>query len=311
MAYNNVMSRTDVAALIPEQVSQAMMTSVTAQSAALSLFRRINLSTNQTRFPVLSALPVAYFVNGDTGLKQTTEVNWANKYINVEEIAAILPIAESVLDDINFNVWDNVRPALEGAIARALDNAIFFGVNKPASWPADIVASAVAAGNTVARGATQAQGGVAQDLNNVFAAVEGDGFVVDGVVSRTSMRSVLRGQRDTTGQALADLTGNEMWGVPIRWMMPGLWPAGALHVDFIAGDFSQGIIGIRQDLTYKILDQAVLTDGAGAIQYNLPQQDMIALRVVARYGWTVANPINYEGANDATQFPFAVLREAT
>ena len=40
MAYNNVTSRTDAAALIPEEVSNEMMGKATEQSAALSLFRR-------------------------------------------------------------------------------------------------------------------------------------------------------------------------------------------------------------------------------------------------------------------------------
>jgi HK97 family phage major capsid protein len=309
MAYNNIISRTDAQALIPEQVSRVMLGNVVEQSAALALFARVGMATNQTRMPVLAALPVAYFVNGDTGLKQTTEVSWSNKFLNAEEIAAIVPIPEAVLDDASFDVWGTVRPLMETAVARALDAAILFGVNKPASWPAAIVPGAVAAGHAMARGtAAPEEGGIAQDFNSLFALVEDDGFDVNGVAASRRLRANLRGARDTTGQLLADLGAGEVWGVPLRFGARGLWPAGVDQPVAVLGDWAQGIVAVRQDVTYKILDQAVLQDGAGAIVYNLAQQDMVALRVVARYAFQVANTLNAEGPNDATQYPFAVLR---
>jgi HK97 family phage major capsid protein len=201
--YNSIISRTDVQALIPEDVSNQMLETLTTESAALSLSTRIPVSTNQTRLPILSALPTAYFVSGDTGIKQTTEVNWANKYLNIEELAAIVPIPEAVLDDASFDVWGSVRPLLEGAIARALDAAILFGVNKPASWPTDIVTTAVAAGNMRTRGvATAAQGGIGEDFNQLFATVEADGYAVNGIATKTLYKSLLRGARGTDGQPL-------------------------------------------------------------------------------------------------------------
>jgi hypothetical protein len=92
--------------------------------------------------------------------------------------------------------------------------------------------------------------------------------------------------------------------------MTGLWPAAAT-AEAIAGDFTQGIIGVRQDLTYKLLDQAVITDATGLVIYNLPQQDMVALRVVARYGFQIANAMTWENPTDATRYPFAVMQNAT
>ncbi|MEO6467494.1 MAG: phage major capsid protein [Acidimicrobiia bacterium] len=311
MAYSNIISRTDAQATIPEQVSSAMMANLMTESAALSMFTRVPVSTNQTRFPVLSALPTAYFVNGDTGLKQTTEVNWANKYLNIEELAAIVPIPEAVLDDTSFDVWGSVRPLLEQAIGRALDAAVFFGVNKPSSWPSDIVTAAAAASpaNTYTRGtSTAAAGGIAQDLNLLFGKIETDGFSVNGIAARTSFKQIIRGARDTTGQALADIGAGTLWGEQLRFVQSGLWPtAGTGAAEAIAGDWSQGVLGVRQDFTYKILDQAVIQDNTGAIQFNLAQQDMVALRVVFRVGWQVANTINYEQGTEAARYPFGVL----
>jgi HK97 family phage major capsid protein len=311
--YSNVISRTDAQALIPEQVSQQMLMNLQTESAALSLFTRVPVATNQTRFPVLAALPTAYFVNGDTGLKQTTETNWANKFLNIEEIACIVPIPESVLDDTSFDVWGMVRPLCEQAIGRTLDAAVFFGVNKPSSWPSDIVTAAAASSpaNTQARGAsTQANGGVAQDLNLLFGKIETDGFTPNGVVARTSFKQIVRGARDTTGQALADLAAGTLWGEPLRFVQAGLWPtAGTGAAEAIAGDFNQGVLGVRQDFTWKVLDQAVIQDGSGAIQYNLAQQDMVALRVVFRVGFQVANTINYEQTTEASRYPFGILTQ--
>jgi HK97 family phage major capsid protein len=314
LPYNNIISRTDVQALIPEDVSNVMLHNLEAESAALTLSTRIPVSSNQTRLPILSALPTAYFVSGDTGIKQTTEVNWANKFLNVEELAAIVPIPEAVLDDASFDVWGSVRPLLEQAIARALDAAILFGVNKPASWPTDIVTTAVAAGNMRTRGvATQAQGGIAEDFNQLFATVESDGYAINGVVAKTLYKSLLRGARAVDGQMLADLAGGTLYGEPLRIIAPGLWPAGAtppgLNAEAVVGDWSQSVVGVRQDFTYKLLDQAVLTDASNVIQYNLAQQDMVALRVVFRVGWQTANNINYENSGaEATRYAFGVMR---
>ena len=72
MPYNDVTGRTDAAPLIPEEVQRQIVQDTVQQSAALQLFRRVNMSSKAYRMPVLSALPTAYFVNGDTGRKQTT-----------------------------------------------------------------------------------------------------------------------------------------------------------------------------------------------------------------------------------------------
>lgn len=310
MAYDNIISRSDAQALIPEDVADVVSTGTISQSAALTSFRRVPLSTNQQRVPVIAALPTAYFVNGDTGLKQTTEVNWTNKFLNVEEIAAIVPIPENVLDDTSFDVWGSIRPLLEEAIGRTLDAAIFFGINKPASWPTDIVAAAIAAGNTATRGtATAAQGGILGDISNAMGDVEADGYDVNFMMALRTWKGLLRQTRSTTGERLMEVGpgGSSVDGMTVQYPMRGLWPTGAGTAEAILGDASQAIIGVRRDLTYKVLDQAVIQDNAGNIVYNLAQQDMVALRVLARYAWQVPNPINYDQSTEGSRYPFSVV----
>lgn len=312
MAYNNIISRTDAQATMPEEVSSVVMTNVVRQSAALQLFRKVQMSRAQQRIPVVSALPVAYWVSpSDTGLKQTTEVDWTNKYLNAEEIACIVPIPEAVLDDAGFDIWTSIRPLLEESIGRTLDSAIFFGTNKPASFPSDIVTTAIAAGNTVTRGTNAAAaGGIAGDLSDLQGTVEGDGYDVNGYVAATVVKGRLRQARSTLGTRLVEINPNDIDGTNVLYPMRGLWPTGSGSTELIGGDFSQGIIGVRQDLTYKVLDQAVIQDANGAIQFNLAQQDMVALRVVARFAFVIPNAISYEQPTEANRWPFAVLREA-
>ena len=315
MAYNNVTSRTDAAALIPEEVSNEMLGKATEQSAALSLFRRVPVGRAQVRFPVLSALPVAYFVGGDTGLKQTTEVAWSNKFLNIEEIATIMPVPDNVLADVDANIWDEAMPLLTEAFGRTLDAAIFFGTNAPSSWPSDITTAATAAGNDVTEAATAAQGGFFGDLDNLYEKIEADGYEVDGWVASTAAKSKLRKARDTQGRKLDEtrVAGDlqTLDGLPVAYAMRGLFPAGGgagTNTRLFAGDFSQFVLGVRQDITMKILDQAVIQDNTGAIMFNLAQQDMTAVRLTFRVGWQVSNPINNEQAVEASRYPAGVLK---
>lgn len=313
MAYNNIISRADAAALIPEDVASDIIKRLPEQSAALSLFRRVTMSRAQQRMPVMAALPVAYFVNGDTGLKQTSEAGWSNKYLNAEEIACIVPVPEAVLDDTAFDIWAETRPFIVEAVGRTLDAAVFFGVNKPATWPSDITTAAVASGNEVTQGtATPEEGGVYGDIGDLFSTVEEDGYDVNGIVAGRGYKGLLRKARSTTGELLdgggAETPANQAYGVSIQYPMRGVWPTGAGSVNMIAGDFTQGILAIRQDLTWKILDQAVIQDNAGVIQYNLAQQDMVAMRVVARFAWQVAETPTPEAVAGA--YPFGVMKAA-
>ena len=103
--------------------------------------------------PVLDMLPLAYFVNGDTGQKKTSKMMWDKKFITAEEIAVIIPIPEAVLDDSDYDIWGEVRPRVQEAFGKVIDGAVLFDVNKPDSWRDGIVTTATNAESVVTFGA--------------------------------------------------------------------------------------------------------------------------------------------------------------
>jgi HK97 family phage major capsid protein len=307
-AYDAIISRTDAAPLIPEEVSYDILSRVPEQSVALSTFRTKNMGRKQVRIPVKSALPTAYFRNGDTGLRQTTEIDWTNKYLNAEEVDCIVPIPKTVVADVEMNIWDDVKPDIIEAIGLTIDAAILFGTNKPSSWDAAIAVAAAAASNTVTRTtASQATGGIAKDISDVMAKVEAQGLDVNAFIANRTLRSKFRAARDTTGQKLLDVSPKQIEDIDVKYGAPGTWPSGTGAAELFAGDATQGIIGVRQDLEWQILDQAVIQDNTGAIVYNLAQQGMVALMVTARFAWAVPNPINRTQPTEASRYPFGVL----
>lgn len=314
MVYNSLTSRSDVAALIPETVSTAMLGKATETSAVLRLFGRIPVPGGTLRFPVLSALPVAYWVSGDTGLKQTTEVGWSNKYMTVEEIAVILPIPDNVVADVQErNLWDEAMPLMIEAFGRTLDSAVFFGTNAPASFPANVVSASNSAGNTVTQGTNAAAaGGFLGDVDDLYGKVEADGYDVTGFLANISAKPFLRKARDTTGQRLdagrvaGDLASID--GYPVVYPMRGLWPSGSGSTFMIGGAWDNFIVGVRQDITMKVLTEAVIQDNTGQIIYNLAQQDMTAVRLTFRVGWQVKNIINNDNPNEATRYPAGIIK---
>lgn len=298
-----VISRTDVDSLIETQVANEIFEGVIKDSKALSMFRRLpNMTSDKTKLRVLDSLPVAYFVDESTnnGRKNTTKMAWDKKFINAAELAVIVPIKENVLNDSSIDIWAEVRPRIVEAFAKKIDNAMFFGVDKPTDWRTGLVPSVITAGAEVTE-----TGKLYSDINDVMTKVEESGYEVNGILGGVGLKGKFRMMTDTTGQPL---NTTEIGSIRRAFMDNGVWDKSKSTL--IAGDFSQAVYAIRQDVTYKILDQAVIQDTDGSILYNLAQDDMVALRVVMRLGWEIPNPVNALNETE-TRFPFASLKPKT
>ena len=321
MAYSDVITRTNAAALIPEEATKGIIKEIPQASACLSLMKRLpNMSRKQLRMPVLSALASAYWLTGEatgtieaaTGLKQTTNMAWESKYVYAEELAVIVPIAQQVLDDSDYDIWAEVKPSIVEAFGIKIDEAILYGTNKPTEFPDDIVTLAAAAGNTVSLGTGADLYDDIWSENGVLQTIRADGYRPNGIIAGLTMEGRLDGLRSSDGQPLnlvADPAGKE--GIyRIKGQKVVIPTNGAFDETsslLISGDWSKAVYAMRQDLTFDIAKEATIHNATGEVQYNLFQQDMVALRVTMRMGWQIPNPINRVQGTATNRCAFGVL----
>lgn len=310
----NAIERSQAEALIQEQLIDTIQQDAPAQSVFMSLARKLpNMTSATTRMPVLDALPMSYWVNGDTGFKTPSSMEWDKVYLNAEELAVIVPIPENVVDDASFDIMGEVQPRIIEAIGQRIDQACLFGLNKPASWPKGIAPAAIELGQTVTIG-SDLYDDIMGDAG-VIAQVEETGRMVTGAVAAMSMRGKLRGLRTTDGAPIfkSDMQGSTQYaldGAPLYFPQNGAFTSGSKAM-MIVGDWSRAVYSIRQDVTVKILTEGVIHDPSSKeLLYNLPQQDMIALRVKFRMGWALPNPVTLmnSAAKATRKIPFAVLQ---
>lgn len=312
--YANIQGRGDLyqPTMLPDQLSKEIIQTVPQKSVIMARARKARMSTKVAKQPVLASLPDAYWVNGDTGLKETTKMAWSGVSMTAEEMAVIVPIPDALVADSEIPIWEECKPLIVEAAAKLLDAATIFGTNKPASWPAAIIPGAIAAGNTVEIG-TGADIGV--DFASLGEKLALDGFDMNGFIARPGMRWSLIGLRDASGRSIyqppqqsglnqAQGAGT-LYGYPLNEVTTGVWnPATAT---MLGADWDKIVVGIRQDITFQMFSEGVLSDDTGKVILNLMQQDSKALRMVFRCGFQVANPITRLNSNASTRYPAGVL----
>ena len=277
-------NRSDVSTLIENAYSQVLLDAAAAGSQALQAFPTVNLGTKTTNLPMLASLPQAGWVTEDvgdsSGTKPTSEVRWKNVTMVAEEIAVIVPVHENVIDDATTDILTEVSMLAGQAIGQKLDQAIFWGYGKPASWTSSSLytaASGASQTNTITSGAANADdivGAVHKSAKDLSAL----GLMPDTLCANLTFRYDVVNLRDANG--LPIFRDESFAGFNTSFSQNGTWDnslATALVVDS-----SRVRVGVRQDIQVKFLDQATVNS------INLAEKDMVALRFKARYGYVLS-----------------------
>ena len=178
-------------------------------------------------------------------------------------------------------------------MAEALDVAVLFGTGAPAGFPTGGIKTAAGAA------ATGADAPAAVDA--AAAAVEAAGGVVNGIAASTRIGTAMR-QAYLAANALPDQApGNTLYGWPV--VVTADWDDTA--GDALVGDWNYLLVGVREDITFDLSEDAILQDAAGEIIANAFQEDLTAMRCYMRVGVALGSPISTVTEAAALPFEFA------
>src|SRR5215469_6837006 len=297
--------------LVPQPLAATIIQEAPKASAALTLMNRTTLSSKTQRMPVLDVLPMAYWVGGDTGMKQTTQMAWQNVIMVVEELACIVPIPIAYLDDAEVPLWAQVQPRITEAVGALIDSAVLWGINKPATWGESVFTGAGKSGHYVIEG-TGADLGV--DVATLGEQMAQTGYTVNGFAAMPGMSWKMTAIRSAQGLPIYQpnmqgTPGGTLYGYDMKEVDNGSWVMPTTGALMLAGDWKKAIIGIRQDISFKMFTEGVVSDDTGKVILNLMQQDAVAMRMVMRLAYATVNPATVMNKNKTItqRWPFGTV----
>jgi len=289
--------------LMPMEVQSAVIEGVTQASAALSLASTQPMPTASQAVPVLGSLPTAGWLGSVGARKPTTTMAWTSQILKAEEVAATIDVPLAYVDDVGFPLWESIQPRMVEALAKAIDQAVFFGTGAPASFPTG--------GVFAFSGATALPAAPQNDIAGLFNAamgkVEAVGLNPTGHAADVTVRATLRGARTTTGEPLfvpsiAETNPDTVYGLPIFWSS-GVAFDTTKAIAF-TGDWTCLRIGIRQDVTVDFSDEAVLADSTGKVLVSAFQDDKRIMRCHMRLGCIIGQPVTAKAPTGAKPFAY-------
>jgi HK97 family phage major capsid protein len=299
MALNSNLTTDFPSGYLTPEMSAPIFEQAVKQSVAMQLIPQVPLGPNGKSIPIFTGTPAASWVS-EGAAKPISKGSAALKTLTPHKIAGIFVVSAEVVRADPAGFMTNMRQKLGESFALAFDNAVFHGTNSPfgAGQNLDATTKQVELGT-----ATQAAGGVYADIVAGLKLLVDDGKKLKGFALDTAMEPQLLTAVDTTGRPVFVESTYDMTAGPIRSgsligrpsrMADGIRGNGtALDTLAYAGDFSQAVWGVVGGITYDVTDQATLPIGDSNAMVSLWQNNLIAVRAEAEYGFLL---------NDAASF---------
>lgn len=265
---------------VPVEQAKDIIALTTRGSSILRLSNVQSMESDTKQFRVMVDGPGAYWV-GESDRIRTDKAQWIFPEIKAKKIAVIIPVTKEKINDTDINVFEEIKPHIAEAIAKALDAACLFGTGSP--FEKSIYS--IAEDKSISLGTNG--GALDLDISDVMALVEVGGEDVNGFTASYKLKNSLRKLRNANGDNLyvPGVDQNQLYNNPIEFVRNGAWDESKAIA--IAGNWNYSIVGVRDEIEYQILKEATLqnvtmSDGK---PLSLAENDMIAIKATARFGF--------------------------
>lgn len=246
---------------------------------------------NSRTIPALGTSVAVYWTD-EGGKKKATQPNFNLVTQTLKKLAAIVPMTEEILEDSAINLTSLLGELFAEATNKEEDIQFFNGTGSP--WTGILQNGSVPY-------VTQASGDVnqltADDLLDMVDKTPTGALAGSKFYFHRTIESVLRKLKDNEGRYILQMPQDNkpgtLWGYAYETSdaFPSLTEVTTGTAYVLFGNLKMAaILGDKQQLRVKLLDQATITDTDDETVLNLAEQDMVALRVVERVGYVLAMP---------------------
>ena len=246
---------------------------------------------NERNIPALSSA-VSVFWTGEGVKKTPTQPKFSLITQTLKKLAAICPMTEEILEDSGIPLNSLVGELFAEAIGVEEDAQFLAGTGSP--WTGVLNNASVNQINQITAGTANA---TAKDLLNMRKGIPTTALANAKYYLNPESLDLFRGETDDSGRFIlqqpTDNAPGTLWGRPYE--LTDALPTPDAVADgepwVIFGDLQKTcILGDKQRIRVKLLEEGTITDTDGETEINLAEQDMVAIRVVERVGYVCALP---------------------
>lgn len=221
----------------------------------------------------------------EAGVKPTFDGTLASLQLVAQKMAVALIVTEELLAESAVDLVDFYQQAIVQRMAQLIDVCALTGSGPFGTENVGAAATAAAGAHIqVITGTMAAPTAQHLSFSKAIGSIESDDFQPNGILAQRSFKGDLRVLADSQNrplyvESLTSDTPDLLYGQPIYYLGRGAFPTPAAStLRAVIGDFTQYIVGIRDELTFSLHNEGTI----GGV--NLLETNQVALRAEMRLG---------------------------